>query len=118
MFLARLIFRLALTCSAYCAVAPGAQFAARGSAHSGLSFVTLEELTALSAPPSQSEARININTAGSTDLTRLPGIGPALAARIIEHRRKHGSFKRPQEIIVVRGMSAKRYRQLAHLIRI
>jgi competence protein ComEA len=49
---------------------------------------------------------------------RIPGVGPALAARIIEYRQKHGGFKRPQEIIIVRGMSAKHYRQISHLIRI
>jgi competence ComEA-like helix-hairpin-helix protein len=68
--------------------------------------------------PSFATERININTASAEELMRLPGIGPALAARMIEYRRKHGRFKRPQEIIIVRGMSAKRYRQIAHLIRI
>jgi competence protein ComEA len=67
--------------------------------------------------PSQSEERININTASVEELTRLPGIGPSIAAQIVERRRKHGPFKRPQEIIVVRGMSARRYRQISHLIR-
>jgi competence ComEA-like helix-hairpin-helix protein len=62
--------------------------------------------------------RININTATIEELMRLPSIGPTLASRIIEHRRKHGIFKRPQEIIIIRGMSARRYRQIAHLIRI
>jgi len=63
-------------------------------------------------------AQINVNTATIEELMRLPGIGPTLAARIVEHRSKHGLFKRPQEIIIVRGMSARRYRQLAHLIHI
>jgi competence ComEA-like helix-hairpin-helix protein len=63
-------------------------------------------------------AQININTATIEELMRLPGIGPALASRIVGHRSKHGFFKRPQEIIIVRGMSARRYRQIAHLIRI
>ena len=49
---------------------------------------------------------------------QLPGIGPTYAARIVEHRRKHGAFKRPQDVIIVRGMSAKRYRRIALLIRI
>jgi len=62
--------------------------------------------------------KININTASASDLERLPGIGPVLAERIIEHRRLHGPFKRPQDLIIVRGMSAARYRQIAHLIRI
>jgi competence ComEA-like helix-hairpin-helix protein len=68
--------------------------------------------------PSFAEERININTASAEEFMRIPGIGPALASRIVEYRRKHGRFKRPQEIIIVRGMSAKRYRQIAHLIRI
>jgi competence ComEA-like helix-hairpin-helix protein len=68
--------------------------------------------------PSFATERININTAEAEELMRIPGIGPALAARMVEYRRKHGRFKRPQEIIIVRGMSAKRYRQIAHLIRI
>jgi competence ComEA-like helix-hairpin-helix protein len=71
---------------------------------------------ALSIPQSQGEQRININTASAEELERLPGIGPALALRIIEHRRKHGRFKRPQDIIIVRGMSAKFYRRIARLI--
>jgi competence protein ComEA len=63
------------------------------------------------------EERVNINTASVEELERLPGIGPALASRVIEHRRKHGHFRRPQDIIIVRGMSAKLYRRIAHLIR-
>src|SRR5215510_14032524 len=66
----------------------------------------------------QSEERININTASIEELQRLPGIGPALASRIFEHRRRHGLFKRPQDIVIVRGMGAKLYRRIAHLIRI
>jgi len=64
------------------------------------------------------QEQINVNTATIEELMRLPGIGPTLAARIVEYRTKHGFFKRPQEIIIVRGMSARRYRQIAHLIRI
>lgn len=64
----------------------------------------------------QSDRRVNINTALAEELQTLPGIGPRLAAQIIEHRQKHGPFKRPQDLIIVRGMGAKRYRQIAHLV--
>lgn len=104
--------------TANCAVTTNLYLPAQASAHPSLSSVGLGQAEAQAAPHAQNEERININTATSEELKRLPGIGSALAARIIEHRRQHGPFKRPQEIIVVRGMSAKRYRQLAHLIRI
>ena len=61
---------------------------------------------------------VNLNTATAAQLEALPGIGPGLANRIIEYRRKHGPFKRPQDLIIVRGFSAKRYRQIAHLLRV
>lgn len=66
----------------------------------------------------QDDDRININRASNEELERLPGIGPALASHIIEHREKHGPFKRPQDIIIVRGMSAKLFRRIERLIRI
>jgi competence ComEA-like helix-hairpin-helix protein len=83
-------------------------------------------LTSALMPPSaavsnsrpQNEESININTASVEELQRLPGVGPALASRIVEHRRRHGPFKRPQDIVIVRGMSAKLYRRIAHLIRV
>ncbi len=82
----------------------------------GLISVTAPAAPSISHP--QNEERININTASVEELQRLPGIGPALASRIVEHRRRHGLFKRPQDIVIVRGMSAKFYRRIAHLIRV
>jgi len=84
----------------------------------GLAFIFTPPSAAASISRSQNEERININTASVEELQRLPGVGPALASRIIEHRGKHGPFKRPQDVVIVRGMSAKLYRRIAHLIRV
>ena len=61
-------------------------------------------------------AKININTATAGELEKLPGIGKALAARIVEHREKFGPFRKPEHLIIVRGISDKRFRALHDLI--
>lgn len=60
--------------------------------------------------------RININTASAKDLETLPSIGKGLAARIVEHREKNGSFRLPEHLIMVRGISDRRFRILQDLI--
>lgn len=60
--------------------------------------------------------RLNLNTATREELARLPGIGEALAARIVEHRERHGAFRRAEHLMLVRGMSDRRFRELrAHV---
>jgi competence ComEA-like helix-hairpin-helix protein len=56
--------------------------------------------------------RININTASIGELEKLPGIGKGLAERIIEHRERFGPFRRTEHLIIVRGISDRRYRAL------
>jgi len=63
-----------------------------------------------------SDPRININTASAEELEKLPGIGQALAARIVEHREKYGPFRKPEHLIIVRGISDTRFRALENLI--
>jgi competence ComEA-like helix-hairpin-helix protein len=63
-----------------------------------------------------SSARININTASVNELETLPGIGKGLAERIVEHRKKYGPFRRPEHLIIVRGISDKRFRAIRDLI--
>jgi len=62
------------------------------------------------------ERRVDLNRATVEELLALPSIGPVLAKRIIDHRRRHGRFRRPEEVIIVPGMSATRYRRIAHLL--
>src|SRR5688500_13892734 len=48
---------------------------------------------------------LSINEASREELERLPGIGPGLAARIVEHRERHGRFRRAEHLLLVRGIS-------------
>lgn len=55
---------------------------------------------------------ININRASREELARLPGIGEGLAARIVEHRERYGAFRRTEHLLLVRGISERRFAQL------
>lgn len=57
--------------------------------------------------------KININRANQQELETLPGIGPVLAGRIIEWRRAHGSFKRLEDLKLVKGIGDKTVERLA-----
>jgi competence protein ComEA len=52
----------------------------------------------------QSDGLVNINKASARVLETLPGIGPALAGRIIDYREKHGLFSSIEEITKVSGI--------------
>ena len=64
----------------------------------------------------ESSQRININTASVAELDKLPGIGKGLAERVIEHRERFGPFRRPEHLIIVRGISDRRFRSLRDMI--
>jgi len=53
------------------------------------------------------EKSLNPNTASASELERLPGIGPKLAARIVEWRQTHGPFKKPADLRRVSGIGHK-----------
>jgi competence ComEA-like helix-hairpin-helix protein len=58
----------------------------------------------------------NINTAATQELERLPGVGPAIAERIVAHREQYGPFRRAEHLMMVRGISDHKFRQMRTLI--
>ena len=82
--------------------------------------VVLPEPSADSAPTDAGEdadaALIDINAASAQELETLPGIGPVLAGRIIEHREQNGPFQRTDQLTAVRGIGAATYERLRPLV--
>jgi competence ComEA-like helix-hairpin-helix protein len=67
-------------------------------------------------PESGTGLKININTADVTELQKLPGIGPSIAARIVEYRVQNGPFRAIEEITGVRGIGEARLNSLRNSI--
>jgi competence protein ComEA len=60
--------------------------------------------------------RVNINTADLMALDSLPGIGPAIAQRILDYREAHGPFSRIEDITNVPGIGPATLENLRDLI--
>ncbi len=61
---------------------------------------------------SLNSGKVSLNTATKEALDTLPGVGPALAEKIIEYRQTHGGFKDIEEVRKVKGISEKKYEKL------
>ncbi len=63
------------------------------------------------------ESAVNINTASAEKLEKLPNIGAKTAQEIINHRERFGAFRKPEHLLLVRGISDSRFRQMRSLIK-
>lgn len=60
---------------------------------------------------------MDINTVDAVALEALPGVGPALAQRIVDYRTSHGPFNSVQALRNVSGIGEKTLQHLSPLIR-
>ena len=61
---------------------------------------------------------VNLNAATPAELQELPGIGPALAGRIVQWRTDHGKFQTVEDLQKVPGVGPKKLERLRPLIRV
>jgi competence protein ComEA len=61
---------------------------------------------------------LNLNTATVADLDALPGIGPVLAQRIVDHRTAHGPFTSVDQLDEVSGVGPAIFADLAGRVRV
>jgi competence protein ComEA len=79
------------------------------------------EVTVISRAPAEEiravpGGQVNINTADKELLQTLPGIGPALAARIVAYREENGGFRFLYELTNVKGIGSSTFEALQELI--
>jgi competence protein ComEA len=59
------------------------------------------------APPLVAKFQVDVNRADWPELTQLPGIGPALAQRLIDDREQNGEFHAVEELSRVSGIGPR-----------
>jgi competence protein ComEA len=66
--------------------------------------------------PGAPTGKVNLNTATLAQLDALPGVGPVLAQRIIDHRTRRGQFRSVGDLRQVEGIGDAKYDQLKELV--
>jgi competence protein ComEA len=68
--------------------------------------------------PPGPDGLVDLNAAGAAELDALPGIGPVLAQRIVDHRSRQGPFRSVEELDDVPGIGPAIAAELAELVRV
>ncbi|MGE5849415.1 MAG: ComEA family DNA-binding protein [Candidatus Methylomirabilota bacterium] len=68
--------------------------------------------------PSSRVSPLNLNTADAEALQTLPGVGPALAERIVAYRWEHGPFQAVEDLLQVPGIGPRRWERIRPIVRV
>jgi competence protein ComEA len=78
----------------------------RNAVAAALVALVFAPIAALAAGPA---GVVNVNTATTEQLELLPRIGPAVAARIVEHREANGKFATIEDLMLIRGIGERTF---------
>lgn len=61
---------------------------------------------------------IDINDADLQELKTLPGVGDAIAKRIVDFREEHGPFRRVEDLMRVKGIGEKSFAKMRPYVKV
>ena len=61
-------------------------------------------------------AKVNINTATQNELENLPGVGEAIASRIVEYRQQNGKFDKIEDLQNVKGIGDAKFNNIKEYV--
>lgn len=64
------------------------------------------------------QGTVNLNTASTAELQRLPGVGPAMAERILDYRKTNGGFRQIEQLMDVSGIGPKKFEKMREFVRV
>jgi competence ComEA-like helix-hairpin-helix protein len=65
------------------------------------------------APAGGKAGVVNINSASAAELAYLPRVGAKAAQRVVEYRTQHGPFRKPSDLMQVKGFGEKTFEGIA-----
>ena len=99
-------FQASLTTLLICALALFAAACVRQARHAST------EVRLNVEAPANPVSLIDINSAPPQELEKLPGVGKVMAERIVAHREQYGPFRRAEHLMMVRGISDRKFREM------
>ena len=108
-----------LTVCCVCVAFTGGLFVGRNAGRTPIQLSQLPTKPPVTAPSQSGDAvavTVNINTATAEQLQTLPGIGEALAGRIVAYREANGPFTSVAQLTQVSGIGEKRLAAILELI--
>lgn len=79
-------------------------------------FFYKDMLVSVESSQAQTPVKVNLNTASADELTKLRGIGPSLAERIVAYRTEHGQFTSIEDLTKVKGIGKKKLQRIKGML--